>query len=207
MTGDGSDTLDGGSGDDVLIGGSGVADLRDILYGGDGSDLIEEGPGNDDLNGGNGFDTVTGSLGADTVVGNAGADVLAGGGGSDMLSGNDGADYVNGGFGFDRINGGAAADMFFHQGIADHGSDWIQDYRAFDGDLLIAGIAAATAGQFQVNHAHSASADGVRAGSAMVAEAFVIYRPTGQILWALVDGAGQDAIHVQIGRLSYDLLG
>jgi len=32
------------------------------------------------------------------------------------------------------------------------------------------------------------------AGAVGIAEAFVIYRPTGQILWALVDGAGQDSI-------------
>lgn len=37
-------------------------------------------------------------------------------------------------------------------------------------------------------------------------EAFVIYRPTGQILWALVDGGLQDSIYVQSGGVLYDLI-
>ena len=36
------------------------------------------------------------------------------------------------------------------------------------------------------------------AGVAGVAEAFVIYKPTGQIIWALVDGAAQQHIELQI---------
>ncbi|MFV0512390.1 MAG: hypothetical protein ACK5MY_01960 [Jhaorihella sp.] len=38
-------------------------------------------------------------------------------------------------------------------------------------------------------------------------EAFAIYKPTGQIMWALVDGAGQDSIKLQIGADLFDLLG
>ncbi|KPQ22352.1 MAG: hypothetical protein HLUCCA24_00280, partial [Rhodobacteraceae bacterium HLUCCA24] len=45
------------------------------------------------------------------------------------------------------------------------------------------------------------------AGDAGTDEAFVIYRPTGQILWALVDGAGEGSIELQIGGAVYDLLG
>jgi hypothetical protein len=37
-------------------------------------------------------------------------------------------------------------------------------------------------------------------------EAFVIYKPTGQIMWALVDGQGQDQINIQIGSDTFDLL-
>ena len=46
------------------------------------------------------------------------------------------------------------------------------------------------------------------AGQNEVAEAFVIYRPTGQIIWALIDGAAQDEISLQIGSSSevFDLL-
>jgi hypothetical protein len=44
------------------------------------------------------------------------------------------------------------------------------------------------------------------AGQAGVQEAFVIYRPTGQILWALVDGDAQGAINLQIGGQVFDLL-
>jgi hypothetical protein len=39
-----------------------------------------------------------------------------------------------------------------------------------------------------------------------MAEAFVIFRPTGQIMWALVDGAGQDQITLQLGSQIFDLL-
>jgi hypothetical protein len=39
-----------------------------------------------------------------------------------------------------------------------------------------------------------------------VDEAFVIYRPTGQILWALVDGEAQGAIVLDIGGQVFDLL-
>jgi hypothetical protein len=39
-----------------------------------------------------------------------------------------------------------------------------------------------------------------------MSEAFVRYIPTGQILWALVDGGAQDEINIQIGGQAYDLL-
>ena len=122
------------------------------------------------------------------------------------MFGNDGDDFLNGGFGYDRMNGGAGADRFYHLGIFDHGSDWIQDYTAAQGDVLIFGQAGAMIGQFQVNYNHAASAQGVRSGNAMVAEAFVIYRPTGQILWALVDGAGQNSINLSLDGQIFDLL-
>ena len=35
---------------------------------------------------------------------------------------------------------------------------------------------------------------------------FVIYRPTGQILWTLIDGAGQSEINLRIGTDTFDLL-
>ena len=49
--------------------------------------------------------------------------------------------------------------------------------------------------------------EGPRSGDDDVEEAFVIYRPTGQIMWALVDGAGQASINLQIGAEVFDLLG
>lgn len=56
--------------------------------------------------------------------------------------------------------------------------------------------------QFQGNFTETA-----RAGTAGVVEAFVIYRPTGQILWALVDGQGaQEHINLQLGNQVFDLL-
>jgi Ca2+-binding RTX toxin-like protein len=117
------------------------------------------------------------------------------------MFGGPGNDTLNGGWGFDRMNGGTGADRFFHVGVADHGSDWVQDYNAADGDVLVFGLAGATRAQFQINEANTPSA-----GSADVDEAFVVYRPTGQIMWALVDGMGQDSINVQIGGQVFDLL-
>ena len=65
----------------------------------------------------------------------------------------------------------------------------------------------ARAAQFQVNFTHTANKEtGERSGEDDVQEAFVIYRPTGQILWALVDGGGQDNINLQIGAEVFDLL-
>ena len=199
--GDGNDTLIGSDGNDVLIGGDTEADLRDVIYGGDGHDSIDGGYGNDELRGDGGNDTISGGFGTDTVIGGAGDDVLTGEAWSDMLYGNDGNDFINGGFGYDRMNGAAGADRFFHLGIADHGSDWVQDYTAADGDVLVFGQTSATADQFQVNFTETANA-----GVAGVAEAFVIYRPTGQIMWALVDGAAQAEINLVIAGVEYDLL-
>ncbi|MFC3613159.1 CAP domain-containing protein [Lutimaribacter marinistellae] len=199
--GDGHDTLFGGDGDDVLIGGESVDDLRDVAFGGAGHDSIDGGHGNDELRGDDGNDTVSGGFGTDTVIGGAGDDVLTGEAWSDMLYGNDGADFVNGGFGHDRVNGGDGADRFFHLGIADHGSDWIQDFSAADGDVLVFGRAGAVAADFQVNITETANA-----GVAGVEEAFVIYRPTGQIMWALVDGAAQDVLTLMVSGVEYDLL-
>lgn len=98
------------------------------------------------------------------------------------------------------MNGGSGADRFFHLGVADHGSDWIQEYNAAEGDVLVFGQAA-TRDQFQVNFTETANA-----GVAGVEEAFVVYRPTGQIMWALVDGAGQDSLNLLVGGVQYDLM-
>jgi hypothetical protein len=206
--GNGSDTLNGGAGNDTITGGSYSADLRDTVYAGAGDDWIDGGYGNDLLYGQEGNDTITGGWGADELIGQAGDDVLNGAVYSDLLYGGEGADFVNGGFGHDRINGGGGADSFYHLGIADHGSDWIQDYASAEGDVLLFGQAGAGAGDFQVNYAHTADAEGERAGDDGVAEAFVIHRPSGQIIWALVDGAAEDSLLLRIAGEGgvYDLL-
>ncbi len=190
--GDGADTVNGGAGNDALFGGDSDADLRDVIFGGAGNDRIDGGAGNDSLAGGAGADIIEGGAGADTVIGNAGADVLTGSAFSDLIFGNDGFDFINGGFGSDRVNGGAGADRFFHAGVAGHGSDFIQDYSGTQGDRLVWGGGAASQGQFQVNYATTPNAGGG------TQEAFVIYRPTGQILWALIDGA-DETIRLQLG--------
>lgn len=203
--GDGSDVLNGGTGNDVIIGGATSADLRDNVYAGDGDDTIDGGYGNDELRGDAGNDSIAGGFGSDTVIGGTGDDTLTGSAFGDQIFGGAGRDFINGGFGHDLLNGGADADRFFHIGVLGHGSDWIQDYNAAEGDILQFGIGTATASQFQVNTTHTTSATGERSGDDNVEEAFIIYRPTGQIMWALVDGAGQSSINLQIGQEVFDL--
>jgi hypothetical protein len=199
--GRGSDTLNGGAGNDTIFGGADALDLRDVVYGGDGNDSIDGGYGNDELRGDAGNDSIEGGFGSDTVIGGVGDDVLTGSALSDEIFGGDGNDFVNGGFGHDRVNGGDDGDRFFHIGVADHGSDWIQDYDAAEGDVLVFGNTSASADQFQINLTETENA-----GEAGVEEAFVIYRPTGQIMWALVDGAAQDEIILRIDGTDYDLM-
>jgi Ca2+-binding RTX toxin-like protein len=198
--GDGADTLIGGTGDDFLFGGDTAADLRDAIFAGAGNDFIDAGHGNDLVYGGDGNDTVEGGFGVDEIIGQGGDDVLTGSAFSDLIFGGAGSDFINGGFGSDRLNGGAGADRFYHLGIRDHGSDWVQDYSAAEGDRLVWGGGAATAAQFQINLAATAGA-----GAAGVQEAFVIYRPTDQILWALVDGGAQSGVRLQVGADLFDL--
>ncbi len=202
---DGTDTLNGLDGDDVLFGGATDADPRDVILGGAGNDEVNAGYGNDLVYGQEGNDTIAGGFGADDLRGQEDDDVITGGALSDLVFGGDGNDFVNGGFGYDRINGGHGADRFFHLGVGDHGSDWVQDFDTAEGDVLVFGQTA-TADQFQINLAHTATPDGDRSGDDTVQEAFVIYRPTGQIIWALVDGEGQDQINLQIGGELFDLL-
>ncbi len=204
--GGGSDTVNGGDGDDMITAGPQHADLGDVIYAGTGDDIIDAGGGNDLVFGQEGNDTISGSFGADNLQGQNGNDVVAGGALSDLIFGGAGDDFLNGGFGFDRINGGDGADHFFHLGVAGHSSDWVQDYDAAEGDVLVFGNAAATGDQFQINFAHTATRDGDRSGDDDMQEAFVIHRPTGQIMWALVDGEGQDQINLQIGGEVFDLL-
>ncbi|MCX7568240.1 Ig-like domain-containing protein, partial [Sulfitobacter sp. F26169L] len=198
--GDGTDNLVGGDGNDLLTGGESENDRRDNIFGGSGNDTIFGGYGNDEVRGDAGDDVVSGGFGADTVIGGTGNDSITGSALADLLFGSDGDDFINGGFGYDQVNGGDGADSFFHLGIADHGSDWIQDYNAAEGDVLVFGNADATRAQFQINVTTTPNA-----GADDVEEAFVIYRPTGQIIWALVDGNGQDEINLRIGSEVFDL--
>ena len=196
----GGDTIFGGAGDDSIVGGASLTDLRDLIFGGDGDDNIDGGYGNDELRGDAGNDTIAGGFGVDTVIGGTGDDVMTGSAFSDLIFGGDGNDFVNGGFGSDRVNGGDGADRFFHVGVTGHGSDWIQDFDHAEGDILLFG-GSGSQSDFQVNFGET-----IGAGSAGVAEAFVIYRPSGQILWALVDGQEQDSINIRIDGNDFDLL-
>lgn len=200
--GGGQDTLAGGEGADVLIGGQETDDLQDVIYGGGGGDWIEGGAGNDELRGDSGNDTIGGGAGVDTLIGGSGNDQLSGSVWSDLIYGGSGDDFLNGGYGSDRLNGGSGADRFFHQGDANHGPDWIQDYACAESDVLVFGQPVSSPDLFQVNFAETA-----RAGQAGVEEAFVIHRPSGRILWALVDGAAEDEIILRLAGADHDLLG
>ena len=199
--GDGADTLYGGYGDDFIYGGESSNDRRDLVYGGFGGDIIDGGHGNDELRGDAGNDTIAGGFGVDTVMGGDGDDVLTGSAWADRLSGGNGDDFINGGFGFDRLNGGAGADRFFHVGVKGHGTDWVRDYNAAEGDLLQTGLLGSARADYRVSFAEIAGV-----GEIGLPEAFVRYAPTGQILWVLIDGAGQDAINLRAGAAEFDLL-
>ncbi|WP_232824990.1 calcium-binding protein [Primorskyibacter marinus] len=204
--GAGADVFDAGAGDDVLRGGDGNDTLSggtddDFIDGGAGDDVLDGGAGTDHLIGGTGNDRLTGGGGSDRLVGLDGNDILTGNDYGDQLLGGNGDDFLNGGLGFDRLNGGDGADSFFHAGTKKHATDWVADYDASEGDLLVY-RKGAQASDFAVNFGNTPGA-----GDGDVDEAFVVHQPSGMILWSLVDGGAQDEINLQIGGEVYDLLG
>ena len=194
----GNDQLNGLDFADVMDGGAG----NDTLSGGNANDTLLAGDGDDQLFGGNGHDRLIGGAGRDQLYGLIGNDLMSGDAGSDRLSGGDGFDFIDGGLGGDILSGGAGGDRFYHAGVASHSSDWVLDYTAPAGDVLHMGLAGATRDQFEVIFSTTNS----MGGSVDVDDAFVIYKPTGQALWMLVDGAGQNQINVVISNVVYDLL-
>ncbi|APZ53489.1 calcium-binding protein [Salipiger abyssi] len=198
--GTGFDTLDGGAGNDVLTGGTSPDDIADLLIGRAGDDLLRGGAGNDQLMGGDHNDTLEGEGGSDTLEGGYGDDLIAGGALSDVIIDGFGMDFINGGFGSDRINllDDGSADRIFHAGVAGHGSDWIRGFAEEDALVAADGL---DASDFIVQRANTAGA-----GLDAVDELFVSYAPTGQILWALVDGDALTSLTLRIDEVDYDLL-
>ncbi len=180
-------------------------DAADVLIGTAMDDSLSGLDGADTLNGGAGDDLIVGGSSdvdlADVVYAGAGNDTVSGGAMADLLFGNDGDDFLNGGFGHDQLHGGAGADRFYHAGAAGHGSDWVADFAAED--TLVFGGTADGADDFVVHFAQTTGA-----GDAGVSEAFVTNAATGQILWALVDGAELDQLNLLVGATgeTFDLL-
>jgi hypothetical protein len=197
--GNGNDLIFGGEDDDFIFGGRSAQDLGDTLLGGAGADVLDGGYGNDLMFGQGGNDTLTGGAGADTLIGHDGDDNLMGGALADLLYGGPGDDVLIGGAGSDLLHGGPGADRFVHGGTPD-GIDWVQDYRAVQGDLLVFEVTA-DPDDFLIQFANTPGA-----GQADRAEAFVTYIPDRQILWVLVDGSAQDLIRIDLDGQVYDLL-
>lgn len=204
------DTLDGGTENDKLEGGDG----DDVLFGSLGNDKLLGGDGNDSLTGGDGVDLLKGDSGKDYLYGNSGNDNLYGGGGKDWLYGGIGVDYISGGSGDDFIfgdggddilNGGSGGDKFSHNGFSGNGTDRIKDFSDSDGDQLIFERSASIS-DFEVNYAHGKNSSGSRLGDENIKEAYVVYKPTGEVIWILSDGAGEDKIDLVVGGETYDLL-
>jgi serralysin len=200
QSGDGMDTVLGAGGNDLILAGADGADRHDLARGGAGNDTVNGGSGNDWIYGDDGADSLVAGPGADTLNGGSGNDTLTCGAWSDVLSGGAGNDLLDGGPGHDRETGGAGADRFVHDLSDTIGGDWIADYSAPQGDVLVFTGATATAQDFSVRTVAAG------AGSAAVDEVEIVYAPTGQVLWTLIDGAAQSQIWVQSGGHGFDLL-
>ncbi len=92
----------------------------------------------------NSDDVINGQGGNDVLYGLSGNDLLRGGDGNDVLNGGLGDDTLIGGPGNDTLIGGLGADQFcFTSGktfaMADFGTDWIVDFNAAQGDVVVLG--------------------------------------------------------------------
>lgn len=222
--------LHGGGGNDTLYGATGA----DALYGGEGNDVLSGQSGSDNLDGGGGYDwcdysasrsgvmadllTPSASTGeaagdrfhaieawrgstfADRIYGNMVSNRLDGGAGNDRLHGRAGADLLEGGQGADTLTGGIGADQFIIRQPSD-GGDLVTDYNAADGDSLHLTFTGLLREDIQLR---LVSQPGL--GAALVAEAQILYRPTGQVLFTLQDGADMPDIFLHIGAVTYDLV-
>lgn len=226
----GDDKLNGRAGADTLFGGAG----NDVLAGGKDGDVLAGGSGADLLNGGGGLDwadysgsavglavslarpalntgeaagdryrkveALRGSAQADQLHGDAAANRIEGGGGDDRLFGREGDDWLFGGLGADQLTGGTGADRFVLRSLAEAG-DRVLDYSAAEGDLLDLTGSGVQRADLDLRWQVVAGA-----GKAGVAEALILHRPSGQVLFTLVDAAGANDIFLRLGSTTYDLV-
>ena len=199
--GTGADTITAGDGDDLIISGpdgSTSGDLADSISGGGGHDRIHSGYGNDTLRAGLGNDTLRAGQGDDFLYGEGGNDLLSGGLGDDWINGGGGNDTLAGDGGNDYLLGGAGYDFFRHDGTLASGSDVIAD---FDGaqDTLFFTNRSARESSFTLRWRNTGGDDGLL-------DAQIIYEPTGEVIWTLLDAEGEDHIWLSVGNAQYDLL-
>ena len=192
--GAGSDVMTGGAGNDVMIGGGEDAasgDRSDRITGGDGDDSISGGYGNDLLRAGNDNDTIYGGLGNDKIWGESGNDRLYGGTSADVINGGAGNDIIYGQAGNDTLRGGSGADRFAHSGLASDGTDWVMDYSTAQNDTLVFRGSGAALSDFHIVW-------GEIGGDSGVADAYVVYEATGEVLWRVIDAQTQSHLYINI---------
>lgn len=219
----GDDTLLGGSGADAYFGGAGadmvsyarairgqIIDMTGTSATADWGagdifaaiEMIEGSNHGDFIVGDTGMNTLFGGAGDDCLFGGLNADALYGGLGSDLLEGGNGADYLHGGAGDDLISGGAGPDRFAHDGTAQSGSDWILDYSAGQGDVLLFEGEPALRGDFSAVQATRA-----RLWVTQEPVWIVTYLPTNTQVWVLENQNNAiTSIAITAGGVTFDLL-
>lgn len=140
-----------------------------------------------------------GSAFADRFYGDNLSNRLDGGAGNDRLHGRAGADLLEGGSGTDTLTGGYGADQFILRQVSD-GADLVTDYSAEDGDTLLLAVSGLAVEDIQLR---LVALPGI--GASDLSEAQILYRPTGQVLFTLQDGATMADIFVRVGAVTYDL--
>lgn len=100
-----------GNGNDTVFGGS----ASDTISGGNGSDRVASGAGDDLVMGGGGADSINAGAGDDVATGDAGPDRVKGGDGNDIVGGGDTSsrDHLDGGAGLDVLFGQAVFEIFY----------------------------------------------------------------------------------------------
>ncbi|WP_444455684.1 hypothetical protein ACTTAI_01550 [Rhodobacter capsulatus] len=129
-----------------------------------------------------------GGPGNDTLRGGSGADLLKGGAGSDVLYG----DGDN-----DTLTGGPGNDLFLHDGRKAWGTDWITDYTAQD-TLVFLGQAAKLS-SFGLRWVTLGGDDAVR-------DVQILYRPTGEAIWTVIDAESLDRLALRIDDTTHYFL-